>query len=91
MSDARRRPRRRAAALLAGVWAGALLAIGGIAAPVGFRQCAAPAVAGRIAGRMFALEAQSAWRVAVVLILLLRAHARAIASRSRAARCSAPT
>ncbi|GAP34648.1 DUF4149 domain-containing protein [Piscinibacter sakaiensis] len=66
----------RLAALLAGLWAGALLAIGGLAAPAGF--AVAPAeIAGRIAGRMFAAEAGLGLGIAVALLLLLRAHGRA--------------
>ena len=41
----------RAAALLAGLWAGILLAIGLIGAPAGFATLAASADAGRVAGR----------------------------------------
>jgi hypothetical protein len=52
-----------------------MLAIGGIAAPAAFAS-AAPDVAGRIAGRMLAVEARGSLAVAVVLILLLRHLAR---------------
>ncbi len=65
----------RAAALLAGVWAGVLLALGAIAAPLAFAN-AARDVAGRIAGQTFALEARVGLVIAVVLLLLLRRQAR---------------
>ncbi|WP_418320365.1 DUF4149 domain-containing protein [Piscinibacter sakaiensis] len=65
----------RAAALLAGVWAGALLALAAIAAPLAFAN-AARDVAGRIAGQTFALEARVGLLIAVVLLLLLRRQAR---------------
>ena len=63
------------AALLAALWAGALLTIGGLAAPAGF--AVAPSdVAGRIAGRLFGMEARIGIGVAVALVLLLRPQAR---------------
>ena len=69
----------RFAALLAGVWAGGLLAIAAIAAPAAF-AAVAPDIAGRITGRMFSLEAQIGLAIAVVLLLLLRARTRRAAS-----------
>ena len=66
---------RRIAAWLSGVWAGLLLGVGFIAAPTGF--AAAPAeVAGRIASRLFAQEADFSLALAVLLLLLLRQVAR---------------
>lgn len=61
----------RASALLAAMWAGVLLSIGAIGAPSAFAVLAAPD-AGRIAGRMFAAEAQLGIAIAVVLLLLER-------------------
>lgn len=68
------------AAWLAGLWAGGLLVIGGMAAPAAF-AVAAPEVAGRIAGRLFAQEAHIGLGVAAALVLLLRHHARLVAGR----------
>jgi hypothetical protein len=65
----------RLAALLAGLWAGVLLCIGGLAAPAAFAG-AATEVAGRIAGRMFAIEAHLGIGVGVALVLLLRHRSR---------------
>jgi hypothetical protein len=65
----------RLAALLAALWAGALLTIGGLAAPAAFAVGPSD-VAGRIAGRLFGMEARIGIGVAVVLVLLLRPQAR---------------
>lgn len=65
----------RLAALLAALWAGALLTIGGLAAPAAFAVGPAE-VAGRIAGRLFGLEARIGIGIAVALVLLLRLQAR---------------
>ncbi len=65
----------RLAALLAALWAGALLTIGGLAAPAAFAVGPAE-VAGRIAGRLFSLEARIGIGIAVGLVLLLRLQAR---------------
>ena len=62
---------QRAAQCLAGLWAGMLLGLGGIGAPAGF-AVAPVEVAGRSAGRMFAIEAHLSLIVAVVLLLLIR-------------------
>lgn len=78
-------PVPRAAILLAALWAGALLVIGGMAAPAGF-AVATPEIAGRIAGRLFSQEARLGLGVAAVLALLLRHHAR----RVRALQPSSP-
>jgi hypothetical protein len=69
----------RWAAWLAGLWAGLLAAIGGVAAPVAFATTTSE-VAGAIAGRLFAAEAYVGLGVAVVLFLLLRRRARAAAA-----------
>ncbi len=66
----------RAAALLAGLWAGIVLAVGLIGAPAGFAVLATPAEAGRVAGRMFAVEAPLSLALAVVIFLLERRRAR---------------
>ena len=66
----------RIAALLAGLWAGILLAIGLIGAPAGFAVLATPAEAGRVAGRMFSVEAPLSLALAVVIFLLERRRAR---------------
>jgi len=65
----------RVAALLAGAWAGVLLCIGAIATPAGFALLE-PAMAGRVAGRMFAQEAYLSLVLAVVLFAIERRHAR---------------
>jgi hypothetical protein len=72
----------RVAALLAGLWAGALLTIALIAAPAGFAVLAA-ADAGRVAGRMFAQEAYLGLALAMVLFLLERRRARLAAEAGR--------
>jgi Domain of unknown function (DUF4149) len=56
----------RWAALLAGVWAGIMLCIGAIAAPAGFALLA-QADAGRVAGRMLAIEANLSLALVVLL------------------------
>lgn len=74
-------PPPRVAAWLAGVWGGGLLAIGALAAPAAF-AVAPPELAGRIAGRLFAQEAHLGLGFAAALVLLLRHHARQLASRT---------
>jgi hypothetical protein len=54
---------------LAGLWAGALLAIALIAAPAAFAQLER-AQAGRVAGRLFETEAYVSLALAVALVLL---------------------
>jgi hypothetical protein len=61
----------RIAACLAGLWAGVLLGVGLIGAPAGF-AVAPSEIAGRSAGRMFAIEADASMAVAVLLLLALR-------------------
>ncbi|HZT56556.1 MAG TPA: DUF4149 domain-containing protein [Burkholderiaceae bacterium] len=65
----------RFAALIAGLWAGVLLCIGAIAAPAAFAALA-PTDAGRVAGRMFAIEAYLSLAVAVVLCVIERQRSR---------------
>ena len=60
---------RRAGAGLAGAWAGVMLGIGGIAAPTLF-QLLPRAEAGRIAGRLFSLEATVGVCVGAALVLI---------------------
>ncbi len=61
----------RIASCLAGLWAGVLLGVGLIGAPAGF-AVASSEIAGRSAGRMFAIEAYASLAVAVLLLLALR-------------------
>ena len=68
----------RAAAVLAGVWAGVLLCIGLMAAPVAFAVLASPD-AGRFTGRLLAQEAYLSLALAVLLFLLERARTRRVA------------
>lgn len=62
---------QRIAQWLAGLWAGVLLGLGAIGAPAGF-AVAPVEVAGRSAGRMFAIEAHVSLALAVLLLLLIR-------------------
>lgn len=62
---------QRLAKLLAGLWAGLLVGLGAIGAPAGFAVTTVE-VAGRTAGRMFAVEAYVSLAVAVILLLLTR-------------------
>lgn len=62
---------QRVATCLAGLWCGVLIGVGLIGAPAGF--AVAPSdIAGRSAGRMFAIEAHASLAVAVVLLIVLR-------------------
>ncbi len=82
-------PSTRIAALLAGLWAGTILAIGLIGAPAGFAVLATPAEAGRVAGRMFAVEAPLSLALAVVIFLLERRRARDEAEAGRGSQFNA--
>jgi hypothetical protein len=62
---------QRLGRLLAGLWAGVLVGLGAIGAPAGFAVTTVE-VAGRTAGRMFAIEAHVSLAVAVLLLLLTR-------------------
>jgi hypothetical protein len=72
----------RLPAVLAGLWAGGLFAIGGIAAPAAF-ALASPGTAGLIAGRMFMQEAYAALLLSLMLFVLLRQRACAAAQQSQ--------
>lgn len=65
----------RGAALVAALWAGVLMAIGAITAPAAFAVLPS-ADAGRVAGRMFAVEAHAGLAVAVLLFIVERRRAR---------------
>ena len=71
---------RRAACLLGGVWAGLMAGIGFVAAPSLFALLAR-ADAGRVAGRLFAAEANIGLAMGVVLLLIARRLAQAGAER----------
>ncbi len=78
----------RAAVLLAGLWAGGLLAIAALAAPAAFAVLAAPD-AGRLVGRIFAHEAALSLALAIVLLLLERRRIRAAVEAGRSSALSA--
>ncbi len=69
-------PLARIAAVLAGVWAGIVVGIGLIGAPAGFALLGTPAEAGRVAGRMFAVEAPLSLAFAVLIFLIERRRVR---------------
>ena len=73
---------------LSGLWAGMLLAVAFIAAPALF-QLLERASAGRVAGRIFMIEAYVSLGFAVVLFVLERSLARADAERGRGSVLSA--
>lgn len=79
---------KRVAALLAGIWAGALLCIGLNAAPAAFAVLAT-ADAGRFVGRLFAQEAYLSLVFAVLLYVLARQLARMAAVEGRGSAVSA--
>lgn len=81
-------PVTRAAALLVALWAGVLVCIGALAAPVAFAVLSS-ADAGRVAGRLFALEAHIGLGVAVLLFLVERRRARDAAEAGRGSVLSA--
>jgi hypothetical protein len=66
---------QRAGAVLAGMWIGALLAIAAIATPAMFALLE-PAVAGKVAGRVLAIEAYVSLGMSVVLFAIERSKAR---------------
>ena len=69
----------RAAAMVAALWAGAMLAIGAIAAPAAF-AAVVPADAGRIVGRILSVEAYLSLALAVLLFAAERGRARSEAA-----------
>ena len=68
----------RAAAVLAGLWAGVLLSIGAMAAPAAFAVLDS-ADAGRFIGRVLGQEAYLSLALAVLLFLIERARTRRVA------------
>jgi len=66
---------RRAAALLAGLWAGVILCIATIGAPASF-AIAPRDIAGQVAGQMFAREAYLSLGVALILLMAIRRRTR---------------
>ncbi len=70
---------QRFGALLAGLWAGALLCIAFIATPAPFATLAS-ADAGRVVGRIFAQEAALSLALAVAMFLVVRRQARLAAA-----------
>jgi hypothetical protein len=60
--------------LLAGIWAGLLLAVAVVAAPAAFATLT-PADTGRLVARVFATEAYASLALAVAFVLLERLHA----------------
>jgi Domain of unknown function (DUF4149) len=78
----------RVGACLAGAWAGVMLGLGAIAAPSLFQLL--PRVdAGRIAGRLFALEATAGICIGAVLVLVGLQLGRERAERGRGSRFGA--
>lgn len=73
-----------AAQLLAGLWAGALLTIGGLAAPAAFAVLP-PADAGRVVARLFAYEAYFSLAAGLVLVLIEQQRPRFAADAPTAA------
>jgi hypothetical protein len=75
---------RQAAAWLAGAWAGAIAAIGFVAAPVLFAMLAR-AEAGRVAARLFEIDAYIGLGLGTALLMLAlqRSHAGTSGSASR--------
>ena len=80
----------RAAAVLAGVWAGILLCIGAMAAPSAFAVLASPDAA-RFTGRLLAQEAYLSLALAVVLFMVERAGSRRAAQAGTGSVLSANT
>lgn len=66
---------RRLAACLAGLWAGLIFGIAAIGAPAAFAILPSDA-AGRVAGRMFMLEAYGSLAFSVLTLLMVRRLAR---------------
>jgi hypothetical protein len=79
----------RLSALLAAAWMGLVLALALVAAPVAFALLDRP-LAGQLAGRMFAIEAQAGLGMALLLFLIERRLAAAQAAQGRGSVLSAP-
>lgn len=79
----------RLSALLAAAWMGLVLTLAVVAAPAAFAVLDRP-VAGLLAGRMFAIEAQVGLGLALVLFLIERRLASAAAAQGRGSVLSAP-
>lgn len=73
--------------LLAGLWAGALLSLGAVGAPMLFALLER-GTAGRVAGRYFMIEAYAALGLGVVLLLIERRLARCEAEVGQGSRFS---
>jgi hypothetical protein len=73
---------RRVAAVLSGLWAGAIAAIAFIAAPAGFAVLQRTE-AGVLAGLLFQREAYAGLAVAVVMLLLVKRRAAVAAAAGR--------
>jgi len=78
---------RRLAALLAGLWAGVLAALAGIATPAAFALLPR-ADAGRVAGRMLGVEAYLSLALALLLVFAERRRARDAAEAGRGSQLS---
>ena len=72
----------RIGALLTGLWAGELAAVGALVAPAAFAVLA-PADAGRFVNRLFAQDAYLSLTLALVLFLVERQHSRDDAEAGR--------
>lgn len=73
---------RPVAAVLAGVWAGGIAAIGLVAAPAAFAVLQR-SVAGAVVGRMFSQEAYAGLVVAAALVWLIRRQSKVDAAAGR--------
>ena len=78
----------RVAALAAALWAGIMLGIGAIAAPAAF-AAVVPSDAGRVVGRMLAVEAYLALALSMLLFAVERRRARDAAARGAGSAFSA--
>jgi hypothetical protein len=79
---------KRLAALLAGLWAGVLACIAGIATPAAFALLPR-ADAGRVAGRILAVEAYLSLALAMLLLFIERRRARDAAEAGQGSMMSA--
>ena len=72
----------RWAALLAGLWGGMIFGIGAVGAPSSF-AVASSAIAGQVAGRMFANEARLSLALCVISLILVRRQAQSDSQEGR--------